>query len=830
MKSFTSSILRIMKLTNNRFSGALPLLLLLTWTLSATPLFSQDYRIIGRVTDAQNLQPLAFVNIVVNDGCAGGISDINGKYAITSPEPITAIKFSYLGYKAYEAIFQTRTDKFNIALTPIQFELAEVTVNVGENPAHRIIDSVMAHRATNNPNHLGSYTYSIYDKMIFTPDSTLWNIAAADTAADLSDVMAFSNLFKSNDMMVMETFSDVLFMAPDKKKQNVTGTKISGMKDPTFIYLVNSMQSINFYEETVGIVGTDYLNPLSEGNKKKYFFNIESAMPIGNGDSLYVVSFHPYKGLDFDGLKGMLTINTDGWAVQSVKASPNTSEGGFFTASIQQLYEKTDGQWFPKQFNTNLTFPSIGVRFPNGAFVPMAAIGKSYVSDIRINPSIDKKQFSELAIEVDPHASYRDDDFWITRRIDSLNERTQATYRFLDSLTEGKPIFDIALGMTTELAENGHLPIGKVSIDLNRLFKYSMYRGYYLGLGIATNRKLSKLVSFNLLGGYWTRLKEFDYEGGILFNLNPRKQTALSFSVFNKSDVVGGFNDMQESYNLLAQSDYKYEYYENVYNRKQGANIQFASRVGRNLKVFLTGEMCNKRTLKSFSTDIISPAHYATMQLRLRYAYKELFISSPQGLQSLGTVYPIAWFSYEHSFKGFWNCPFEYDRFQFQIEHFIYTKTLGISDILFQAGYATQSTPVVETFDILGSNASLSLYAPNSFSTMRPDEFFCDRFVALYLSHNFSGSLWRPATQWCRPELTLVANLGWGDMRHIEDLTLYNFKTMEKGYFESGVVIEGLINMPLMKLGGGLFYRYGPYAFDKTCDNFVWKWSVKFTL
>lgn len=352
---------------------------------------AQDYHIKGKITDEQNRQPLAFVNVVVNSGIAGGMSDIDGKYEISCKEPISNIKFSYIGYKSYQTSVAQGSEKLNVALTPISFELTEVTIDAGENPAHRIIDSVMAHRKENNPDNLHSYSYSMYDKMVFTIDSSALGKQRNDNILANNDIREFTNILDRNDLMVMETSSDMFFMAPDKKLQNVTGTKVSGMKDPTFVYLVSSMQSISFYDDEVNIVGTRYVNPLSQGSKKHYFFNIESVTPIGNGDSLFTVSFHPYKDSNFKGLIGAFTINSDGWAVQSVKASPD-EKGGMFTVNIQQLYDKVEGQWFPKQLNTNIVFPTIGIPFENG-FLPMAAIGKSYLTDISINPELDKKCF-----------------------------------------------------------------------------------------------------------------------------------------------------------------------------------------------------------------------------------------------------------------------------------------------------------------------------------------------------------------------------------------------------------------------------------------------------
>ena len=375
----------------------LPLLFLLFFFLSSEALLAQSHTLSGKITDERNRQPLAFVNVVVNEGQHGVISDIDGKYEISTNEPILKVKFSSIGYESKEILLQANQKKCNVSLTPITFELGEVTVDAGENPAHRIIDSLLAHRKANNPNSLDSYRYNIYDKMVITIDSSSFGQAVAnDTAQENTNLQLFDSILKKSDLMVMETASEVLFKSPDRKLQHVLGTKVAGMKDPTFIYLVNSMQSVSFYDETINITGTDYVNPISRGSKTHYFFTLEKVEPIGQGDSLYVISFHPMRGSTFNGLRGTMTVNSDGWALQSVKTSPN-EDGGVFIADIQQLYQKVEGHWFPKQLNTNLKFPSMVVNMDGGSF-PMVAIGKSYLSDIEINPEISKRQFSDIEI------------------------------------------------------------------------------------------------------------------------------------------------------------------------------------------------------------------------------------------------------------------------------------------------------------------------------------------------------------------------------------------------------------------------------------------------
>ena len=811
-----------------RTSVGIKAFLLLFFSLFAVPTLFAQHILSGKVTDERNHQPLAFVNVVVNEGLQGVITDIDGKYEIVANEPIRKARFSSIGYELKEIELQNGQKKCNVALTPKTFELNEVTVEAGENPAHRIIDSLMAHRRDNNPNSLESYRYRIYDQMVFTVDSTELGNALTQQQGG-GALQMFDSILQKSDLMVMETASEVLFKSPDRKLQNVLGTRIAGMKNPTFVYLVNSMQSVSFYDETVNITGTDYVNPISRGSKTHYFFTLEAVNPIGQGDSLYVISFHPMRGSNFNGLRGTMTVNSDGWALQSVKASPN-EQGGMFIADIQQLYQKVEGQWFPKQLNTNLKFPSIMAEV-DGTPLSMVAIGKSYLTDIEINPELSKRQFSDIEIKVDPDAGYRDETFWDARRIDSLTERIKSTYIFVDSLTEGTDIFDRAIGLTDKLLNESALPIGIFNLDLDNLVNISSTRGLYFGLGISTNDRLSRWFSANGFFGYWTKIKSMDYGGGMTLKLNRQRQMELCFQYSHKSEPIGEFGGLLEKEygSILSTSNYKYTFYENIHSRRDRFDITYSTRFARHFKAYLNLSRSHKQYNTQYfhiPTDTLTEGRFTVAEVKLRFAYNEKFLSTPQGLRSLGTTAPIVWVSYQHAFPNLLGGQYAYDRFKFEVSKNFYTHYLGVSKVLLQAGYATESCPVAETFNILGTYDRFGLYSPGSFSAMRLDEFFCDRFIALYLSHNFNGMLWKTDSQWFKPELTIATNIGWGDMRRAVAYPDKSFKTMEKGYFESGFVIDGILSSPIAKVGAGVFYRYGPYSLPKVWDNFAWKWST----
>ena len=791
--------------------------------------FCQEYVASGRVTDQENRQALAFVNVAVNEGRYGGMTDINGKYSISSPEPIYSLRFSCLGYEPTVVEVSTDNQKINVALKPTAFQLGEVTIEAGENPAHRIIDSVMAHRQDNHPNSLDSYRYHIYDQLVITIDSS--NLGKLlDTIERNERLEWLNNLMQKNDLMVMESYSEVLFQSPDRFRQNVLGTKMSGTKNNQLVYLVSKMQSTSFYDETVSIASADYVNPISKNSKERYFFNLEAVTPAEQGDSLYVISFHPYKGISFNGLRGVMTIHSNGWALQTVKATPE-EEGGLYTASIQQLYKKIDGQWFPYQFNTNLVFHQI-VTEVDGHYFPRVAIGKSYVSDVELHPVFDKKTFSDIEVMVHEDAAYRDDEFWTQHRIDSLTERVLNTYHMYDTMPEVAKLMDKMLNVTEKMMSESALALGPVDLNLGSMFRLSGMRGWYWGLHLSTNDRFSRHIRLSGFGGYWTKLRGFDYGMEWKWLINRQRQMEMGMRYAHRSDALGEFNGFSEDASILSEKEYKYTFYENILERGDRTEVFFNTRLARHFKAFVTLGVYDKNYHQQYyiqPSDALSSARFATAELRLRFAYKERFVSTVNGLQSLGTDYPVVWLAYKHSFDGILGGQYEYDRLKLQIEKDFQTVFHGCFSMLLQAGYASEGCPVVETFSILGSYEPFGLYSPGCFATMRECEFFSDRFAALFLSYDFQGTLWSPNSQWFRPNLVLATNMGWGDLKQGASHPEMNLSSMDRGFFESGVVVKGLLSTPMVQMGAGVFYRYGPYAYSRTIDNFAFKWSTSFS-
>ena len=91
------------------------------------------------------------------------------------------------------------------------------------------------------------------------------------------------------------------------------------------------------------------------------------------------------------------------------------------------------------------------------------------------------------------------------------------------------------------------------------------------------------------------------------------------------------------------------------------------------------------------------------------------------------------------------------------------------------------------------------------------NEFICDKFLAVFFNHNF-GKFFK--TKWLSPDFIFETNIGWGD------------SSMKDGFCESGLVIDNFLDLTTSKIGFGVYYRYGAYAFDKVEDNFAFKIKI----
>src|SRR5690606_34956686 len=114
----------------------------------------------------------------------------------------------------------------------------------------------------------------------------------------------------------------------------------------------------------------------------------------------------------------------------------------------------------------------------------------------------------------------------------------------------------------------------------------------------------------------------------------------------------------------------------------------------------------------------------------------------------------------------------------------------------------------------------------NAFETMLPYEFFSSEYIHFHFRHSFGSLLFK--SKKFAPELMITSSAGFGALSYQGLHAGESFKTMEKGYYESGLIVNSIFKLNFTTFGVGAFYRYGPYEFAKTSDNFTIKMSLGF--
>lgn len=780
-----------------------------------------QYDVAGQVIDGETSDPLAFVNIIFNHNVlTGTVSDINGKFRYSSPFPISSLTYSYVGYeqKTLNLDSPGGKDLSVVKLYPSAFVFDEVVVKAGENPANRIIRNVIANKKINNPENITSFKYKSYNKVIY--DFAL----VADGAPD-SVVALKSEIFKDGHALIMESVTERKFIQPDNSEEVILGVKVSGFKSPSFAPLATDLQPFSFYKEIIPIFDIQYINPISDGSLMKYDFRIEDTL-YQQQDTTFILSFKPRPGKNYEALKGLLYINTSTYAIQNVVAEPYNK--GLIEVKLQQQYQLIDGkQWFPEQLNFEIflqvdSYEEIGMR----------ANGKSHIKDVELNADLNKKDFSIEVLSMDEMASERDTIFWNTQRVEPLSMKELTTYEVMDSLGE-KFKFDIILSISEKLAYS-RIPVGFIDLDISKALVYNMYEGVRLGMGAYTNDKVIKNFSVGGYFGFGLKDNAWKYASEFIWTVDKNREFQIRGKYENTilesgKTRLGFFNERLYDWR---------SYLSTQLDRIEQASVAMSLRALRYVKVNFSFNQTQVTPLYEYvyQVDEQIPVIGFTntdFTVNIRFAHKEKLVSSMGRRLSMGTKYPVLTLAYTRGLDRVLDGQFSFNKLEARVEESIYFKNIGESKVRVDAGYIDQPLPYSLLFTGEGSNADdISVLVKNYFLTIGPYEFLSDRYVNLFFTHNF-GSLLFHAGKF-RPMLSVVQNIGWGTLSNPEYHQQIDFKTKEKGLYESGLQIDNLVRLNYLNVGyfgfgiGG-YYRYGPYAVDKATDNMAFKISMTFS-
>ncbi|HKC67828.1 MAG TPA: DUF5686 family protein [Bacteroidia bacterium] len=782
----------------------------------------------GRIIDANTNQALPFVGILIKNTQIGTLTDIDGKFQLdVSANPNAELQITYLGYQPQTLAVSSfkDLDKITIKLKPQAFSLQEISVHAKENPAHRIIKMATKNRPINNPEKMHSFTYNSYTKFFVTADIK----ASIDSVSADTSLSGIDKFFKKQHLFLIESITQREFLRPNKSHETVLASKVSGLKNSPFALLATQLQSFSFYDDFVTVLDEKFLNPISEGSTRKYFFLLEDTLYSGK-DTVFVISFRPRQNKNFDGMKGVLYINTNTYAIQNVIAEPGRKDNTI-SIKIQQKYEFIDNkQWFPVQLNTDWIWNNaVASNKDSTKKANLKSVSRTYIKDIVLNPDLKKRDFSEVEVEMDKHADRQEEAFWNQYRTDTLNAKERKTYHTIDSIGRANN-FEKKFKFLEAIVTN-KLAIGFLDLNLDKILKFNNYEGTRLGLGLHTNQKVSKLFTVGGYAGYGFKDKAWKYGGDASVFLWKRKELALNASCQKDLVESAGLNFFENTRSILSSEIYRDVYVSKFdHLQKYEASISFRAFKYLRADIFVNhqqryGSTNYKYTNSDGVSTIKDTFNFNEIGVRLKYLYKEKFIQTMKNKLSLGSDYPVI---YANITKGlnqtFLNQAgnFDYWKFDVKIDAQKTFKSIGTLRIQAVAGKIIGNLPYTMLYNTRGSNyPGFNISAINSFETMGLNEFASDQYVALFLNHNI-GRFLKPRKKF-NPEFELMHNMGIGSLSNPENIYNITIKSLDKGFFESGIRLLHIIKINYTTLGVGAFYRYGAYQDPKAINNLVVK-------
>ena len=453
------------------------------------------YTLNGYITDNTGA-PLPFVSVMVKESHKVCATNEKGYYSFMLDQGEYEIAFSYIGYaqQTQKIIIDNKNVSLNIIMNKTVLMLQEVTINgADEDPAYRIIREAQKKRKY-YLEQAKAYSCDVYIKGLQRMKEIPEKIMGFKREDIMRDMIGLDSSGRGI-IYLSESVSKFNFMQPDKIKEEMVSSKVSG-DNHAFSYNQASDLLFNFYDNTINLSGLServFISPISSSAFLYYNYKLEGAF-MENG--LVVDKIHVLPKRKNDPVfRGYIYIIEDLWNIHSIDLYLTKDAEIDFVDSlgVQQIHSKIENDtWLPTSNKFTFNFGFMGIK-GEGYFL---GVQSNYI----LNPDFPKGFFGAEEMKILDDANKKDSSYWESTRPVALTDEENKDYRFKDSLvkiTETK-VYKDSVDKKRNRFKIGQFILSGYSYT-NTFDKYSLN----FGLGIFG-------VNYNLAEG-WSLSPSFNY-------------------------------------------------------------------------------------------------------------------------------------------------------------------------------------------------------------------------------------------------------------------------------------------------------------------------------
>ena len=809
--------------------------------------FSQK-KLQGQVIDFDSSIPIAFAKITHENKTL--TADWEGRFSIVITNEKKPILFSYKGY--FTNNYYLSNDATFLMIKMISDQSQKDVEIYSENLVNGLVKTMIEKRNQNDPEKaLSSFEYKNYEKVLVS--------AHPDQISSKIDTIVKKNIFgarkikldssnykfkKLTEKQHIYQAEKVNFIQHNNKgnKETVVAARMAGFKQPLYEYLGLKLVSYSIYETPFEIIEIPVLNPISSFGRRSYTYKLIDTLKIQNR-TVYRVYFQPKK-LKSSSLRGIIYIDAETYGV--AKAFYRIYGVVNINATYTFNFMKEHQLWFPEKrkfevikgnnsedlkiLGGTIKFNSTSkIRAQNDASDQAYLLIESKPFDIKINQPIDIVQ-PRIKIDVPKSSLKVEDKYWNTFSKDTLDKRKIYTYIALDSLSDAENIEKKLLFGKKVI--NGYLPASFLDIDLRSLLKFNNYEGFRLGFGAVTNTKLSEKYKLAFYGAYG--FKDQAYKFGITpsYQIDVPTNTWINATYFDDLSEIGQiqfatqnrrfriYDPRPINVSTFFENKTFSTYIESKYIPKTSTYFSL-SRSEIN-PLFDYNFIANDNTYSNYT---ITTALFA-----IQWNPFSGYMQTPTSRLEIEKRFPKFSLQVTKSIPGLLDSNFDFTKFDFKIEHEIPFLSGQKTAFVFQTGVSNGSIPLTHLYSIAPNNLDrnnllkrITLAGKNSFETMYYNEFFSSNYFMLQARHTFNKI---KLGYKINPEISVVTRAAFGTLKNPEQHELFEFKTLEKGFLESGVEMNKIFK----GLGLNFFFRYGPNGLPRLEDNLSLKISYHLDL
>lgn len=809
------------------------LILVSLFVLSFLGASSQYLVVSGKISDDKE-QVLPFSSVSVKGTTNGTNANADGFYTLKLLPGNYELVFQYVGYKKeIKKVSLTQNTVINTSLVPESYQLSEVTIKDGEDPAYAVIRQAMKKRKF-YLNEVEAFSCNAYIKGLQRlkeyPEKMAKLINKLTGPGDKIDSTLLGVIYLS------ESETKYFFKKPNNEKEIMYSSRVSG-NNKAFSFNQVSDMKFNFYQNLITIDGLSdrpLISPINESAFLSYRYKLIGTT-FEDGKMINKIEVIPKRPTD-PCFKGIIYIQENTWRIHSADLFLTKEAKINFvdTLRIKQLNGPVnETTWMPMSLNMMFNFKVFGFA-GDGYF-------NAIFSDYELNPSFAKNFFKNEVLKIEEGSNKKDSAYWAASRPVPLTQEEKGDYQKKDS---------VAIIKNSDRYKDSLDAIGNKFTTNDLIMGYS-YSNTKRQFSIITSGLLTSGIQYNTVEGINASAKFIlfkKYENNKRHNLTtttrygfsnyllgatadwtylhkPEKFAAINVKAGTSALQFNGNEPINTSVNSI-YTTYLNENFMKLY-KKTYASVNYKKELINGLITSISTEYAERSALRN-TTDLLiidNPNKLFTsnnplkphtddssfainnsfvVELSASIRFKQKYYTRPNEKVIVGSKYPIINLSYQKAIPGL-NTKADYDLVRARIDDNIKLGLVGIFAYRIKGGYFL-TNKYVEFMDYKHFDGNQTVLANqdylNSFKILPYYTYSTKNwYTEVHAEHHFNGFIFNKLPILKKTKLQEVVGAH----------ALFNDKAQQ--YYEVNFGIEGIFRIVridyVLGYGPGTLFNQG---------------------